>query len=221
MCEGTSNCTQQASIKAESATNPRSDAAGIDRACAAVQQGVVSGPPPPPQQLLQNRKRLIRQTWSLVEQHWNVQLTRAFYQRLFEKHPSTKGMFMNSSIDLQAWKLYEILRVAVKYMDNVEVLLPSIKEMGVRHARAYHVTRSHYNAVTGVFIEVLNEFMEKSLQPIVGDSFVLWRMDVTAAWAWILTLIGSAMADAADEAIKESAVSATSSPSPSPTERRQ
>ena len=127
---------------------------------------------------------------------------------------------METSIDLQAWKLYEILRVAVRFMDSVEVLLPSIKEMGVRHAQAYHVTRAHYNALTGVFIEVLNEFLETSLQPIVGESFVLWRMDVTAAWAWILTLIGSTMADTADDVSKEHLISATSSLSPSSTPRR-
>jgi hemoglobin-like flavoprotein len=216
MCEGTSSCAQQA----ETATKPQIDTIGMSAACdGALLQGVAAGPPPPAEQLLQNRKRLIRQTWSLVEQHWDVQVTRAFYQRLFEKHPSTKDMFKGTPVDLQAWKLYEILRVAVRFMDSVEVLLPSIKEMGVRHAQAYHVTRAHYNAVTGVFIEVLNEFLEVSLQPVVGESFVLWRMDVTAAWAWLLTLIGSTMADAADDARKEKAISASSSPSPSPTPR--
>jgi hypothetical protein len=78
-----------------------------------------------------------------------------------------------------------------------------IKELGVRHARVYGVERVHYRAVTTVLVEILNEFLEERLQPVVGDSIVLWRVDVTASWSWILNLIGTTMADAADAATEQ------------------
>jgi hemoglobin-like flavoprotein len=162
-------------------------------------------PPPSADRLFDNRKRLIQQTWKFVEQDLDAQVARLFYSRLFEKYPSTKGMFEEASMEVQARKLFEVLRVAVKFVDNIDEILPSIKEMGARHARVYGVERLHYQAVTTVLVEILNEYLEERLQPIVGDSIVLWRVDVTAAWSWILTLIGTTMADAANVAEIEGA----------------
>ena len=164
------------------------------------------GPPPSASQLAENRIRLLKQTWALVERDVDDLLTVRFYNRLFAKHPDTRQLFGEGmSLELRARKLQEVLRVAVKVLDHPrrfddDFLLASLREMGKRHARVYGVRRQHYTAVAEVFIEVLNERLDEALRPVVGNSFVLWRLDAAAAWGWLLTWIGTAMADAGDDA---------------------
>jgi len=163
-------------------------------------------PPPTPgtafvEDLAERRKRLIQQTWKLVEDGLDVDATRRFYKRLFEKYPDVEEVFGGVDMEMQSQKLYEVLRVAIRFLDNIDGLMPTLREMGVRHARAYNVKRSQYNAVTEVFIETLNEYLGEALRPVFKESTAIVQLDVAAAWGWVLTLIGTTMADAGEAAV--------------------
>ena len=150
---------------------------------------------------LARRKELVQQTWRAVELGLDVQATRQFYVRLFEKYPEIKPLFGNVDMELQAKKLYEVIKVAVRFLDNMDQLVPTLKDLGVRHARCYSVKREHYDAVTDTFIRVLNEFIFSQWNRGIEGS--IWLLDVADAWAWVLTFIGNTMADAADEAMQQ------------------
>jgi nitric oxide dioxygenase len=149
--------------------------------------------------LIERRKALIRETWGVVEANLNVSATEAFYLRLFEKYPDLRPMFAHADMRIQAMKLYEVLRVAVRFLDNFESLTPILEDMGIRHAESYGVQRDHYHAMTDAFIEILNNYISKQF---AGDEFSgsLYSLDVAHAWSWALTMIGTVMADAADDA---------------------
>lgn len=149
--------------------------------------------------LIERRKALIRETWAVVEANLNVTATEAFYVRLFEKYPDLRPMFAHADMRIQAMKLYEVLRVAVRFLDNFESLTPILEDMGIRHAESYGVQRDHYHAMTDAFIEILNNYISKQF---TGDEFSgsLYALDVAHAWSWSLTMIGTIMADAADDA---------------------
>jgi hemoglobin-like flavoprotein len=150
---------------------------------------------------MHQRKRWIRQTWHAVEHGLDVHATEAFYQRLFVRYPETRDMFRECNMQLQAQKLYEVLRVAVRFLDQFDALVPTLQELGERHAQHYGVIREHYHATTIVFIEVLTTYILYSQWPAgLAD---LWRDEVADAWTWLLDLIGTTMADAADEAIQK------------------
>ena len=132
--------------------------------------------------LLERRKMLIRETWCAVEQGLNVQATEAFYARLFERHSEVEAMFGHADMRIQAMKLYEVLRVAVRFLDNMESLTPILEDMGIRHAEAYGVVREHYTAMTDVFITILNEYFSQHFPDKLSGS--LYAMDVAHAWSW-------------------------------------
>ena len=148
--------------------------------------------------LLERRKMLIRETWSAVEQGLNVQATEAFYSRLFERHPEVQTMFEHADMRIQAMKLYEVLRVSVRFLDNMEQLTPMLEDMGIRHAEAYGVVREHYNAMNEVFITILNEYFSRHFPDKLSGS--LYAMDVAHAWTWGLNMISDIMASAAENA---------------------
>lgn len=156
------------------------------------------------EELIANKKKLVQQTWRAVELGLDVRATVAFYNRLFEKYPDTVAMFEGANMELQAKKLYEVLQVAVRCLDSLDALVPVLEDLGERHAIAYGVKREHYDAVTDVFIEVLNNYISANWE----QSFQfhgLWKIQVAEAWAWVLTLVGKTMADAADKAINAKA----------------
>lgn len=146
------------------------------------EQGSRMLPVPDHAALLERRKALIRETWSAVETGLNVQATEAFYSRLFERFPEVREMFEHADMRIQAMKLYEVLRVTVRFLDNIESLTPILQDMGIRHAEAYGVVRDHYNALTEVFIEVLNEFISQHFADELSGS--LYALDVAHAWSW-------------------------------------
>ena len=142
----------------------------------------LSAPVPNHAALLERRKTLIRETWGAVEQGLNVQATEAFYARLFERHSEVESMFEHADMRIQAMKLYEVLRVAVRFLDNMETLTPVLEDMGIRHAEAYGVVREHYNAMTDVFITILNEYFSQHFPDKLSGS--IYAMDVAHAWSW-------------------------------------
>lgn len=154
------------------------------------------------QERFERRKALIQQTWRAVEFGLDVEATRLFYDKLFRQYPSVIPMFASADMEAQATKLFEVVRVAVRLLDNVEQLVPILQDMGVRHARSYGVERAHYGAVTEVFVEVFNEYIRGTMPTqLACGSMARWSLEVAEAWQWVLTLIGKTMADAADAAI--------------------
>jgi len=182
--------------------------------------GIAFLPPPEPAEIERRRKDLIKQSWALVERCGpGTDLTSMFYARLVALYPDIGELFRNTDMTLQSRKMHEMVRVAVLYLDQIDEMLPTLRDMGVRHARYYGVQRSYYTAVTEVFIDVLNEVLEDALleneetqqqqsKSITSDSMTVLRLDIACAWSWLLTSIGDSMANAADDAICSASSSA-------------
>lgn len=79
-------------------------------------------PPPSTEELLKRRKELIKQTWNVVETGLGVELTKTFYVRLFEKYPEVMPLFQSTDMDVWSKKLYEMLRVAIRFLDQFDDL---------------------------------------------------------------------------------------------------
>jgi hemoglobin-like flavoprotein len=145
--------------------------------------------------LLQRRKQVIRSSWKIIEDSYQVEAAMAVYRRLFSLHPSTKSMFGHVSMRAQADKLYEVLRIAVRFLDSMDELLPFLQDQGVRHARGIGVQRKHYRYMADVLVEIMIQHM-----PVPANvPKHLFARDLADAWGWIMMLLGDTMADAADE----------------------
>mmetsp|Transcript_1732 Transcript_1732/g.2962 ORF Transcript_1732/g.2962 Transcript_1732/m.2962 type:complete len:202 (-) Transcript_1732:59-664(-) len=140
------------------------------------------------QHTFETRRAAVQSTWKAVEDSLSVDATKLFYKHLFETYPEVKPMFDNADMDAQAEKLYKTVGLAVKYLDDVEGLIPVLEEMGEKHAREYSCKREHYTAVGDALIWTLKTGL--------GDA---WTPDVADAWTWVYGVIAKTMGDAGEK----------------------
>jgi hemoglobin-like flavoprotein len=109
-----------------------------------------------------------------------------FYRRLFDVAPSLQPMFRGDMTE-QRRKLMQMLTAAVKGLDQLDQLVPVVKDLGRRHAR-YGVVDAHYDTVGSALLWTL----EKGL----GSAFTA---DVKEAWTVVYGLLATTMKEAARE----------------------
>lgn len=146
---------------------------------------------------IERRKTLIRQTWRAVEFGMGEQATTEFFDRLLSQLPELKPLFAETNMKLQSHKLYGIIKLAVRSLDDFDSVFPVLEKLGRKHATFYGLKRTHYRAFTDTFIEVLHSFIHSQYSAMmVGTHYVV---DVADAWSSVLNIIGDIMADAGEE----------------------
>ena len=151
----------------------------------------------PEEQAFERRKQVIKSTWRAVQFGLDVKATKIFYDRLFAEFPAVRSMFPED-MKAQYQKLYAAVSLTVKALDNMEDLIPMLKDLGIRHSK-YGVVPAHYAAVTECFLWTLNTYIHDQMPHHMG---MLWSLDITDAWEWALTFIGTTMSDAAEQAVR-------------------
>jgi hemoglobin-like flavoprotein len=102
-----------------------------------------------------------------------------FYDRLFELDPSLRVLF-KGDIRMQGRKLMHTLLIVVNGLDNLDMLLPDIRNLGKRHT-GYGVKREHYDTVG----EALLWMLENRLK----DQFTLeTKLAWTAAYQTLVAV---------------------------------
>lgn len=89
-----------------------------------------------------------------------VWLMDAFYDRLFDVHPSSKALF-KGNMKAQGKALIGMLNVAVSVLKSPEKLVPALEDLARRHAR-YGVIANQYGIVGEVLIWSLGWVLEES-----------------------------------------------------------
>ena len=132
------------------------------------------------------QKQLVQKTWVMVVPIADT-AAELFYGRLFELEPEYRKMFKNDMTE-QGKKLMKTINIAVEALDDVEPLVPVLKQMGADHA-GYGVQERDYNVVGAALLWTL----EKGL----GDAFT---DEVKNAWGAVYELLASVMKEGAAEA---------------------
>jgi hemoglobin-like flavoprotein len=107
-----------------------------------------------------------------------------FYARLFEIAPEVKPYFKGDMKE-QGKKLMAMINTAVNSLTNIEVVVPAIREMAIRHVD-YGVKPEDYDSVGTALIWTLEQGL--------GDAFT---PEVKQAWTDVYGLVASTMKDAA------------------------
>jgi hemoglobin-like flavoprotein len=107
-----------------------------------------------------------------------------FYNRLFEIDPSLRAMFP-AEMKEQKIKLMQMLTAAVKGLDNLETLIPVVRQLGARHT-GYGVKEEHYGTVAAALLWTL----EKGL----GDAFT---PETKEAWVVVYGILAATMQEGA------------------------
>ena len=131
---------------------------------------------------------LVKETWVKVVPIAD-KAAELFYARLFELDPSVKPMFKNDMTE-QGKKLMKTINIAVEALDDVEPLIPTLKEMGAAHV-GYGVKDKDYNTVGAALLWTLEQGL--------GDAFT---DEVRNAWGAVYEVLASTMKEGAAEAEK-------------------
>ena len=131
---------------------------------------------------------LVKKTWVMVVPIADT-AAELFYGRLFELEPSYREMFNNDMTE-QGKKLMKTINIAVEALDDVEPLIPTLKQMGADHA-GYGVVDRDYNVVGAALLWTL----EKGLGEVFTD-------EVKNAWAAVYEVLANTMKAGAAEAAK-------------------
>lgn len=124
---------------------------------------------------------------SLVEDTWAIAatvdgVTDTFYMKLFEIAPDFKTtLFGRTNIKAQAKMLASTIDTAVKHLRKPDVLVPVLKDLGVRHCR-YGVRPEDYAPVAEALLWTLQFYLKDK-----------YTKEVEAAWTGVLTTIATVM----------------------------
>ena len=107
-----------------------------------------------------------------------------FYNRLFELAPTSRALFQGD-LKQQGQKFMQVLAVAVGGFSNVSTLVPTVQQLGLRHA-SYGVQPEHYDAVQQALLWMLALVLQDA-----------YTDDVRSAWATAYAMLAGVMKEAA------------------------
>ena len=94
-----------------------------------------------------------------------------FYGRLFEIDPALRPMFPENMKE-QKIKLMQMLTAAVKGLDNLETLVPIVRQLGARHI-GYGVKDEHYGTVAAALLWTLEQGLGDAFTPETKEAWVV------------------------------------------------
>ena len=139
-----------------------------------------------------SQKQLVRATFAKIAPIAD-QAAAMFYDRLFAIDPDLRPMFRND-MKKQGAMLMAVLATAVGNLHRLDQILPTVRELGRRHA-GYAVKDRDYDTVAVALLG--------TLEAALGDDFTA---AVRSAWAACYEVLSGEMKAAASE-VSESAAS--------------
>jgi len=109
-----------------------------------------------------------------------------FYTKLFELDPKLEPLFPTSdeAMKTQGNKLMMMIGSAVAGLNNLEMLIPVLQNLGKKHVE-YKVEASHYNTVGTALLDTLSVGL--------GDDFT---SEIKEAWTQVYGTMSSVMIEA-------------------------
>lgn len=118
-----------------------------------------------------------------------TEITTHFYKIMFEAHPELLNIFnsVNQKKGRQQTALANTVYAAATYIDQLEVLLPAVKQIAHKH-RSLNVKKEHY--------PIVGEFLLKAIKDVLGDAAT---PEVIEAWGEAYEVIAQVFIDIEEE----------------------
>lgn len=131
---------------------------------------------------------IVKSTAPILETH-GVAITTYFYKTMFEAHPELLNIFnhANQSQGRQQTALANTVYAAAKHIDQLEVLLPAVKQIAHKH-RSLAIKPEHY--------PIVGEYLLKAIKGVLGDGAT---DEVIAAWGEAYGVIAQVFIDVEKE----------------------
>ena len=137
----------------------------------------------------------IKATVPALEAH-GKDITTAFYKKLFKTHPQLLNIFnhTNQQKGRQQNALATTVLAAAKYIDQLEVLLPVVKQIAHKH-RSLMVKPEHYTIVGEYLLKAIKEVLEDAATDeilsawaeaygVIADIFISVEKEMYEATPW-------------------------------------
>ncbi|MGC8230283.1 NO-inducible flavohemoprotein [Pseudobacillus badius] len=120
-------------------------------------------------------------------------ITTHFYRAMFADHPELLNIFnhANQEKGRQQTALANTVYAAAKYIDQLEVLVPAVKQIAHKH-RSLAVKPEHY--------PIVGEYLLKAIKEVLGDAAT---DDIINAWAEAYGVIAQVFIDTEAQMYKE------------------
>ncbi|WP_203363881.1 NO-inducible flavohemoprotein [Bacillus sp. REN10] len=121
------------------------------------------------------------------------EITTYFYKTMFADHPELLNIFnhANQEKGRQQTALANTVYAAAKYIDQLEVLIPAVKQIGHKH-RSLAVKPEHY--------PIVGQYLLKAIKEVLGEAAT---DDIINAWAEAYEVIAKVFIDVEAEMYKE------------------
>jgi len=126
---------------------------------------------------------LVRESFDLIEPI-APQAGALFYANLFEADPSLQRLF-TGDMSQQGAKLMQMIALAVSKLDQPEVLMPVLENLGRRHG-GYGVRDADYDTVGAALLKTLYQGLGAA-----------WNEEVEEAWVSVYGVLAATMKKAA------------------------
>ncbi len=93
-----------------------------------------------------------------------------FYDRLFQIDPELRPLF-KGDLSEQKKKLMQMLAAAVRGLDDLEALVPVVRDLGARH-HGYGVKDEHYDTVATALLWTLEQGLGEAFTPETREAWV-------------------------------------------------
>ena len=93
-----------------------------------------------------------------------------FYDRLFQIDPELRPLF-KGDLSEQKKKLMQMLAAAVRGLDDLEALVPVVRDLGARH-NGYGVKDEHYDTVATALLWTLEQGLGEAFTPETREAWV-------------------------------------------------
>ncbi len=123
--------------------------------------------------------RLVCESFAQIQPR-SEEVGATIFNQLFTLCPEIRGLFKGDQ-EAQQRKLMEMLSVLVSSRDNLETLIPIVKELGRRHAK-YGVQDEYFSYVGAALLNTLEEHLK-------GE----WNDELRNAWISTYTLLAVTM----------------------------
>ncbi|MES2803611.1 MAG: globin family protein [Bdellovibrionota bacterium] len=117
-----------------------------------------------------------------------IQITEKFYEILFRDYPQSKSLFDESRLPTQKKQLLAALVFVVDNLENTDLLVKKLSEMGGRH-KGYGVKDEHYDWVGSSLLNTFEFFFKEN-----------WTPELKKAWTDAYGVIASIMKQGASQA---------------------
>ncbi|CDQ18422.1 nitric oxide dioxygenase [Halobacillus karajensis] len=134
----------------------------------------------------------VKATVPVLEEYGEA-ITTHFYQRLFEDHPELKNIFnqTHQHVGDQPKALANTVYAAAQYIDQLEVILPRVKQIAEKH-RSLNVQPEHY--------PIVGEYLLKAIKEVLGEAAT---DDIINAWGNAYGVIADAFIGVEKEMYQE------------------